>query len=123
MAFGLPRSRERIVRVQVRLPAQLNDALEACADRSGLSTVGLIRVILDETLASPPATAAEALKSRRGAADIVALATLVSSEHAIKLLELVTPGGSRYSREAQGAAFDAAERRLQEVRAQIEAAS
>jgi hypothetical protein len=123
MAVRLVRSPERVVRVQVRLPAQLHDALEACADRSGLSTVGLIRVILDETLAGSPATAAEALRSRRGAADVVALAALVSSEHAVKLLELATPGGLRYSREAHGAAFEAAEQRLQDVRAQIEAAS
>ena len=123
MAIRLPRSRERVVRVQVRLPAQLHVALEACADRSGLSTVGLIRVILDETLASSPTTAAEALRSRRSAADLIALAALVSSEHAVKLLELATPGGLRYSREARGEAFEAAEQRLQEVRGQLEAAS
>jgi hypothetical protein len=122
MAVRLMRPRERVVRVQVRLPAQLHDVLEACADRSGLSTVGLIRVILDETLAGSPATAADALRSRRSAADVLALAALISSEHAVKLLELATPGGVRYSREAQALAFDAAEQRLNEVRAQMEAA-
>ena len=123
MAVCLVQSGDSVVRVQVRLPGSLHKALEACADRSGLSTVGLIRVILEETLAGSPATAAEALKSRRGGADLVALAALVSSEHAVKLLEMATPGGTRYSREARSLAFDAAEQRLQEMRTQIEAAS
>jgi hypothetical protein len=120
MAVRLMQSREGVVRVQVRLPIRLHEALESCADRSGLSTVGLIRVILEETLAGSPTNAAEALKSRRGATDVVALATLVCSEHAVKLLELATAGGTRYSREAQALAFEAAEQRLQDVRAHIE---
>lgn len=122
MAVRLAQSRSRVVRIQVRLPAQLHTTLEACADRSGLSTVGLIRVILEETLAGSPATAAEALRSRRGATDLVALAALVSCEHAVKLLELTTPGATRFSREAESRAFEAAEKRLQDVRAQVEAA-
>ena len=122
MAVRLMESRKRVVRVQVRLPAQLHEALEACADRSGLSTVGLVRVILEETLAGSPATAGDALKSRRGATDMVALAALVASEHVVKLLELVSPGGMRLSREAQALAFDAAEQRLQGLRTHIEQA-
>jgi hypothetical protein len=76
-------------------------------------------VILEETLAGSPATAVEALRSR-GASDLVALSALVATEHALKLFELATPGGSRLSREARAHAFGAAEERLKEVRTQVE---
>jgi hypothetical protein len=77
-------------------------------------------VLLEEALAQSPATASEALKSRRGAADLVSLSALVATEHAIQLYELILPEGSRRSREARTLALEAAERRLDEVRAQIE---
>jgi hypothetical protein len=109
-----------VVRVQVRLQAELHRALEACAERSGLSTVGLVRLLLEEALAASPATASEALKSRRGTADLVSLSALVASEHAIKLYELIIPDGGRRSRDARAMALEAAERRIEEVRTQIE---
>lgn len=121
MAFS-PTRPGRPVRLQVRLPAHVHAALESCADRSGLSTVGLVRVILEETLAGSPASAVEALRSQRSANDVVALSALVASEHALKVFELTTPGASRFSREARGLAFDAAEQRLEEVRSHIEEA-
>jgi hypothetical protein len=77
-------------------------------------------VLLEEALAQSPATASEALKSRRGAADLVSLSALVASEHAIKLYELILPEGNRRSREVRALAFEAAESRLEEVRAQVE---
>ena len=120
MTGDLAEGRGRVVRLQVRLPVQLHGTLEACAERSGLSTVGLVRVLLEEALAASPATASEALKSRRGAADLVSLAALVASEHAIKLCELIIPDGSRRSRDARDLALEAAERRLEEVRAHVE---
>lgn len=120
MTGGLTDRRDRVVRVQVRLPIQLHRMLQACAERSGLSTVGLVRVLLEEALAASPVTASEALKSRRGPADIVSLSALVASEHAIKLYELILPDGSRRSHDARVLAFEAAERRLEEVRTQIE---
>ncbi|HEV2032650.1 MAG TPA: hypothetical protein VGU71_00355 [Candidatus Dormibacteraeota bacterium] len=120
MTAGLTNGRDRVVRLQVRVPGQLHRTLEACAERSGLSTVGLVRVILEEALAASPATASEALRSRRGAADLVALSALVASEHALKLYELIIPEGSRRSREVRALALEAAEQRLEEVRAQIE---
>ena len=120
MTDGLTSGRDRVVRLQVRVPGQLHRTLEACAERSGLSTVGLVRVLLEEALAESPATASEALKSRRGTDDLVSLSALVASEHAIKLYELIIPEGSRRSREARTLALEAAERRLEEVRAQIE---
>jgi hypothetical protein len=83
----------------------------------------LVRVLIEEALAASPATASEALKSRRGAADLVSLAALVASEHAIKLYELIIPDGSRRSRDARDLALEAAERRLEEVCAHIEDAS
>jgi hypothetical protein len=120
MTRGLAQGRGTLVRVQVRLPVELHGALEACAERSGLSTVGLVRVLLEEALATSPATASQALKSRRGIADLVSLSALVASEHAIKLYELIIPDGSRRSRDARGLALEAAERRIEEVRTQIE---
>jgi hypothetical protein len=111
----------RVIRMQVRLAAELYSTLSACAKRSGLSSVGLVRVILEETLAKGPANATEAVRSR-GAVDLVALAALVAGEHALKLYELTTPGGSRFSRDARAQAFAAAEERLKEVRTQIEEA-
>ena len=120
MNAGSTLGRESVVRLQVRIPVQLHRTLEACAERSGLSTVGLVRVLLEEALAQSPATASEALKSRRDAANLVSLSALVASEHAIKLYELILPEGSRRSREVRALALEAAERRLEEVRAQIE---
>lgn len=120
MTGGLAKGRGRAVRVQVRLPAELHRALEACAERSGLSTVGLVRLLLEEALGTSPSTASEALKSRRGTADLVSLCALVASEHAIKLYELIIPDGSRRSRDVRGLALEAAERRIEEVRTQIE---
>ena len=120
MALTHAQPKRRAFRLQVRLPADVHQSLEACADRSGLSTVGLVRVILEETLAGSPATVADALRAQRSATDVVALSALVASEHALRVLELTTPGASRFSREARLLAFDAAEERLQEVRAHIE---
>ena len=120
MALTAAQPRRRAVRLQVRLPEDVHQTLEVCADRSGLSTVGLVRVILEETLAGSPATAAEALRSQRSAEDVIALSALVASEHALKVLELTTPGATRFSREARASALDAAEQRLEEVRAHIE---
>lgn len=120
MALTHAQPKRRAVRLQVRLPADVHQTLEDCADRSGLSTVGLVRVILEETLASSPATVADALRAQRSATDVVALSALVASEHALRVLELTTPGASRFAREARILAFDAAEQRLQEVRAHIE---
>jgi hypothetical protein len=102
------------------VPANLHRTLEDCAKRSGLSTVGLVRVILEETLAGSPATVTEALRSQRSAADVVALSALVASEHAVKLFEVATPGGTRFSREARALAYEAAEQRLHEIRQHIE---
>jgi hypothetical protein len=82
--------------------------------------VGLVRVLLEEALAASPATASEALKSRRGTADIVSLSALVASEHAIKLYELILPDGSRRSHDARSLALEAAERRIEEVRTLLE---
>lgn len=120
MTAGLTHERDRVVRLQIRVPGQLQRTLEACADRSGLSTVGLVRVLLEEALATSPATASEALKSHRGTSELVSLSALVASEHAIKLYELIIPEGSRRSREARALALEAAERRIEEVRVQIE---
>jgi len=120
MTAGSTRGSDRVVRLQVRVPVQLHRTLEACAERSGLSTVGLVRVLLEEALATSPGTASEALKSRGGPADLVSLSALVASEHAIKLYELVMPEGSRKSHEARGLAFGAAEQRLEDVRVQLE---
>src|ERR1700737_2374296 len=97
MTAGLARGRDRVVRLQVRLPVQLHRTLEACAERSGLSTVGLVRVLLEDALAASPTTASDALKARRGTADLVSLSALVASEHAIKLYELVLPDGAQRS--------------------------
>lgn len=121
MATALTQARDSSARLQIRLPRQLHQTLEACAERSGLSVVGLVRVVLEDFLAASPATVSEAIKARRGNLDLIALSALVACEQTLKLLELVTPGARRFSIEARAEAWSAAEDRLQEVRTQLEA--
>ncbi|MGI8564808.1 MAG: hypothetical protein ACR2MZ_14880 [Candidatus Dormibacter sp.] len=107
-------------RLQLRLPAQLSAELGDCAQRSGISVVAFVRLLLENAMSSHPATASEAMRGPSDADDLPALAGLVATENVLSFLESIFPEGRSRAREGRAVALSYAEERLEELKRHLE---
>jgi hypothetical protein len=108
-------------RLQVRLPAELFDAAEGCANNSGVSLGSFVRLLIEDALTPQPRTVTEALTGR-GDVDgrIAMLAGLVASENAVLAVEKILPPDRLDTEGLRAEAIARAERRLADVRRHVE---
>jgi hypothetical protein len=103
------------------LPAELFDAAESCAIRSGVSLGSFVRLLVEDSLASQPRTVSEALVGRSDVEGRVAmLAGLVASENALLAVEKILPRDRLDTDGLRVEAIERAERRLADVRNHVE---
>jgi hypothetical protein len=75
-----------------------------------------VRLILEDAVADQPKKASEMLRRATPSDQVPALAALVASEHALRLLETIVPSAAERSAAVRSAALLGAEVRLEELR-------
>lgn len=117
------RSRPRRRRLQLRLPLPLLEAVERCAERSGMPAGAFVRLLLEDVMADEPRSAAQALRRRAsGDEQLPAIAALIAAEHARLVIEAIFPSRAYDWVATRGEAVDSAEERLEELRRRFEQA-
>jgi hypothetical protein len=109
-------------RLQVRVPGELQVALENCARRSGISVGALARLALEDFMAGAPGTAVDALKRQGPIDQAPALASLWAGEQILRFLDVVF-GTHHHVQDTRGIALAAAEERLAELRQRVDGLS